>query len=245
MSNQRLIDRQSSLIEYLLDPRAFGAGVIPGPVPPELAGLDPNGLKINGLFSLGKRKEKIAATIPRTWAELGGKPQYDFFSFASSFRQIDPTRLSNAAQFVRYLEQVWDRVPAEPPWLPDIARYELATVRALDGANKTDATVPAEIPRPAVRRRRGVELLVCDYDLRSLVDTSVDAAAPSHRTTRLAVVATDGGRDLHAFELALEPYDLLRRLDAWRAVEGIADPAGDFAAMADALAKRGLLELAE
>ena len=245
MSNRRLIDRQSSLIDYLLDPHAFGAGVVPGPVPPELAGLSADGLKINGLFSLGKRKEKVAATIPRTWAALGGKPQYDFFAFASGFPQQDPTRRSNAVQFVRYLEQVWDRFPPEPPWLPDLARYELAMAEALDSTGKTNAAPPDGTPYPAVRRRSGVELLTCAYDLRSLVDASVGASAPPRRTTRLAVVAEDGGRDLRTFELAPAPYDLLHRLGAWCAIETLNASKDDLADMIDALVERGLLEAAE
>src|SRR5882762_3501280 len=67
----RLLDRQTKLLEYLTSGGAiFGDGASE-PLDPALQGIDRGLLRLEAQFSRDKRMEKVAAVFPRTFALLG------------------------------------------------------------------------------------------------------------------------------------------------------------------------------
>lgn len=219
MSNQRLRDRQADIVAYLLDPYAFGAGTTPSVVPPALHGLDPARLKINGLFSLGKRRDKIVVTLPLTWAHLGNSA-YNFHDFASRYPQHDLTRYANAVQFFRYLQTVWEEIAPSPAWLPDLARYEIDFAAVESGEALRSAVEPAPNGGGKVRRHPSVLLSQYAHDIRPLVEGEPPPNGPDALPMLLAMrPKADGGVDV--FELDTGLFGILKTLDGWWSLDAV------------------------
>ena len=242
-SNRRLAERQAAVLEYLLDPHAFGAGRSPDTPPPDLAGIDPERLKISGLFSMGKRQQKIKATLPLTWAALAGKPVYNFYDFCHRFPQADATRLTNARDFVAYLETGWAQDPPDPPWLPDLATFELALASATSegaapGSPLLDGEVAA-IGGGLARRRPDVLSVALDHDIRALLGGTGETAMVEERAVSLAIVPSDEDAP-RVFELSQDLGGLLNDLDDWSPL----DPSDvDRRALVEQLARAGMVDL--
>jgi hypothetical protein len=207
MSCKRLLDRQVSLIHYLTSGRAiFGGGA---PRDPNLDGIDGPLLGIEARFSHEKRMEKIAAVFPRTFELLGQEREALIREFVDACPPADIARLVNARQFHDFLFARWRRHPPQPGYLPDVAACEFACAQSRSaGENKSN-----DAQRAGLRRRPGVVLLRCAFDVRPIFEGS--AGGPAERDTRLAVVPTPDGNEPGILELTPAVFDLLAALGTW------------------------------
>jgi hypothetical protein len=174
-------------------------------------------LDLEARFSFEKRVDKIVAVFPRTFAMLGAAQTTVLREFASVCRPIGLTRISNARQFYEFLLARWRHKPAKPAYLRDVAACELAcaTVRveAVEAASPSrDETGAAP---GSIRRRPGVVLLRCAYDIRPIFEDASIPGPPAKRATRLAIALPPGAIDPSVFELLPVVFDLLACIEDW------------------------------
>ncbi len=250
MTNARLLDRQVSLLAYLSSGDAiFGEGA---PADPMLRGLDPARLRLEAGLSFKKRMTKIRATFPETFAHLKpGRAETLLSDFARDCPADDIGRYHNARQFLAYLEERWRSEPPEPPFLPDIARLELAIahVRALN-----DDLVDTGTPdvTPALRRSPYAALVRCGHDVRAVFEAcdgdgvcAAEAEPSRPRTPTWIVVAITRTDDAPRVFAVSEPvFDLLDALGRWTSVDAFVAAFGAKAwPIAEQLARDGIIEV--
>jgi hypothetical protein len=246
----RLFDRQVSLLEYLTSGTAIFGGKVDSALERSVRGFDRDMLRLEAQFSYRKRMEKILAAFPKTFALLGGEQdrivQEIVQEFVETCPPVDISRLVNARQFHDFLSGCWQRTPPARAHLPDVAACELAcaTVR-VDVDERAPATVPDEGKprRNHIRRRPGVILLRCRFDIRPIFETDATDCDPPERDTPLVVVMPPGAPQPQVSELPPVIFDLLAALDDWT------DPAelggtAELKAVIRELAEHGLLEVA-
>lgn len=216
----RLLHRQSAIVNYLLSPRAFGSKTGLDEIPAALAGLDAQRLGVLGLFSLGKRQEKISSLLPRTWSFVRKSELYSFMDFASRYPQRDAAHFANAGQYFNYLQEIWQRKAPDPPWVPDIAQYEIeyAAARAR-GVQFEESPPPTQSQQRCIRRHRQTRLSRYMYDVRPLLEEPDMGQMPVMRDVRLAFLAERSARPVRIFELTPHIFDLLERLGSWSAID--------------------------
>ena len=237
MSEHRpLLERQVSLIHYLTSSRAiFGEQ---GPRDPHLIGINETLLRMEARFSYEKRIEKIAAVFPRTFELLGMDRDALVRQFVDACPPVDIARLVNARQFHDFLSARWRRDPPHPPYLPDVAACELACAQAR--AARNDALTSNDGVRPCVRRRPGVVLLRCAFNVRAIFEA--EAGAPIERDTLLAAVPAPDEREPAIVELDPESFDLLSVLDQWTDATAF-EATAETAQLLDDFARAGLVEV--
>jgi hypothetical protein len=234
---QRLLGRQVSLIRHLTSADAIFGGGRRGVVDQALERIDPNLLRLEARFSHDKRMEKIAAVFPRTLALLGGARGACIAAFTAACPPTDISRIENARQFHGFLSEQWRAAPATPPYLPDIAAFELACA-ATRAAIETRCLF--EHGQAGIRRKRGVVLLRTAYDLSGIFGTNARYPPPL-RDSRLAIAGIANAGAPLIFDLTAEVFDLLAALDQWTDPAAFSDPDAEML-IAD-LADKGLVEL--
>jgi hypothetical protein len=218
----RLLDRQRRLLAYLTSGEAIFADQTQKPADPSLQGIDPGLLRLEARFSHEKRMDKIADVFARTLALLGDERAALEHAFAETCPPTAIGRLENARQFYDFLSGRWEERAPDPEYLPDLARCELAFAQARSrnvGSSDLDPDQPAQQagrtgPR-MVRRDRGVVLLCCAYDIRTLFETGSVEPAPPRRDVAVAMATAPGAREPAIFELDPAIFELLAALDDW------------------------------
>ena len=245
MADERtLLSRQTRLVEFLTTPEAYEGGAAALALYPGLEGLDAERLALLARLTLAKRMEKIAAVLPRTLRLLDGDGSALARAFASRHPPRSPSRLENARQFHDFLEALWRETPPAPPWLADLAAFEItyAAVRFADEEPPRRAEPDAPT---SVRLRPSCALLRCDWDIRPLFDEAVAASEPNRRALRLAIARPDPEDGPRVFEIDAGIFAWLGHLGDWRPFAGLPPPGGPAgaAALAAELAARGILEV--
>ena len=243
----RLLDRQNSLLEYL----TTGAGIFGtgrgSLVDPARLGIDRGLLHLEARFSHAKRMQKIEWVLTNTFDLLGSNRARIISDFVDACPPASISWLENARQFHAFLLTRWQREAPEPPYLPDVASYELAyaTVRA-DEKSVSDKTVAMEnalVPPPgAIRRHPGAVLLRCAYDIRPILEGRAGNAGTDPAETLLAVTMLPGTDEPLVSELSFDLFALLEMLDQF------ADPANfqdalELDELISELGARGLIEV--
>jgi len=207
----RLLDRQVSLLAYLTSGAAIFGDEGATALDQGLSGFDCKLLRLEACFSHEKRMGKIAAVFPRTLQMLGDRAA-TIRQFAQACPPASISRIENARQFRDFLAGRWRASPPTPPYLPDVAACEFALARAR--SEPTAAPGPDGHPgRDAVRRRRGVVLLKCAYDVRPIFEECAEMAVK--RTTLLAIATPPGAAHPSVFELLPVTFDVLEALVRW------------------------------
>jgi hypothetical protein len=242
----RLLDRQVSLLDYLTSSATiFGAG--DNAVDTSLHGMNREMLRLEALFSHQKRMEKIRGAFPKTFELLGSNEDKVVRDFVAICPPMDISRVVNARQFHDFLSARWRRGRPEPPHLPDVAACELACLEVFAKVEEreSEATIGEKNVRGGrIRRRPGVVLLRCSFDVRPIFEEDERDFVPPQRNTPIAVARGFGISQHRIFELPLFIFDLLGALDNWT------DPA-EFGAVSELqelireLAEQGLLEMRE
>lgn len=220
MAVMRLLHRQSEIIDYLLSPRAFDGKEELHEIPAALAGLDAQRLRVLGLFSLGKRQEKVSSLLPRTWSYVRRQGLYSFRDFANRYPQRDATYFANASQYFDYLQEIWQRNVPDPPWLRDIARYEIEYAAARTGGMELEeSTLATPSQQGCIRRHRQARLSRYEYDIRPLLAGPDEGQIPVMRDVRLAFLAERSAQPVRIFELASHIFDAIEKLDSWSSLD--------------------------
>jgi hypothetical protein len=242
---KRLLDRQISLLDYLTSGAAIFGDKRRAALDPALQGLDVGLLRIEARFSYEKRMEKIVGVFPNTFELLGHDQTAIVREFVRTCPPVDIGHLTNARQFHDFLSARWRRRRPKPPYLPDVASCEIACA-TVGAAAETDLQETGNgrqrAPRGAIRRRLGIALLRCRYDVRPIFEGRSAGAVPDKRDTALAVAIAPGGVRPQVFELPAAIFDLIAALDDWSdpaALRGIPGAAE----LVDELARHGLLEV--
>ena len=240
---KRLLDRQVRLLEHLTSGAGiFGAGhgTSADRVP---LGIHCGLLHLEARLSHEKRMQKIEWVLTRTLDLMGSSRAPIVRDFVAACPPTSISWLENARQFHDFLEARWRHEAAEPPYLPDIAAYELAyaTVRAGE-SGMSAAAAASEAPPGAIRRRPGTVLLRCAYDIQPILEGRADDAGPDRRETRLAVAMLPGTDDPLVSELSSDVFELLQMLDQFADPAIFQDAPGLDKLIAD-LAAHGLVEV--
>jgi hypothetical protein len=243
----RLLDRQVRLLEHLTS----GAGIFGADrgisADPTRLGIDGGLLHLEARFSHAKRMEKIEWVLTTTLDLLGSNRAQIVSDFVEACPPTGISWLENARQFYDFLSVRWRREEPVPPYLPDIASYELAyaTVRAGESrvSNEAAATENA-VPSPpgAIRRHPGAVLLRCAYDIRPILEGRAGYVGPTARETRLAIAMLRGTDEPLVSELSSNIFQLLEMLDQFADPAIFEDTPGLGKLIAD-LAAHGLIEV--
>jgi len=232
-----LLERQASLLEYLT-----GGGAIFGEddLSVSCLGIDRGLLHLEAKFSHQKRMAKIKAVLPRTLDHMGSAREAIVRDFAAACPSSGIGRLENARQFHDFLLGRWREQAAEPPYLPDLAAFEIAyaAVQRMpsEGARAPDA------PPGAIRRHPAVLLLRSAYDIRPILEQESARAALQRGEVCLALTMPDDSRQPVVQALMPELFALLDLLDHFAPRE-VFDDMPDADAMIDDLAASGLVEV--
>lgn len=240
MTNQRLLERQVALLDYLTSTRAIFGLDGSAATDSRFHGFDVGRLRQEAMFSYDKRVAKIAAVFAKTWEYLGQNRTALLRRFVDAYPPASIGRLDNAQQFFDFLCEEWRREPPEAAYLPDIAACELAMAKVR--SHTADILSEYEGPRPALRRHPGVERLICSHNIGLLFVEPSLATKPRKHTTRLAIVMPVESDAPRIFEVPDAVFSVLGKLDDWVPLAAIpADPV--VRAIFDELAHTGLVEV--
>jgi hypothetical protein len=240
----RLLDRQVRLLEHLTSGAAIFGADRGASTDRALRSIHDGLLHLEARFSHEKRMQKIEWVLTGTLGLLGGDRALIIRDFVEACPPASISWLENARQFHDFLLARWLREAPEPPYLPDIASYELAyaTVRAGESRDAAALEGALQAPSGAIRRHPGVVLLRCAYDIRPILEGRADEAGPAPRETRLAIAMLPGTDDPLVSELSSDLFELLEMLDQFADPAIFEDTPGLDKLIAD-LATRGLVEV--
>jgi hypothetical protein len=209
------LDRQTRLIEHLTSVAGIFGTAHGLSNDPTLHGFDLGLLHLEARFSHEKRMQKVAWVLTRTLELLGTGRAAMTREFVDACPPTGISWLENARQFHDFLQVRWLHDLPEPPYLPDIAAYELAyaTVRAGERLVPSRSKDASGTRPGAIRRHPSAVLLRCAYDLRPILEGSAGNDAPARRPTCLAVTMLPGTDMPQVSELSAALYELLEMLD--------------------------------
>jgi hypothetical protein len=236
-----LLERQVRLIEHLTSSAAiFGQG---GDLAPDLDGIDRALLRVEARFSYGKRMEKITAVLPNTFELLGRSVDALVRAFVDSCPPTTLSRLENACQFHEFLVSCWKRQAPDPPYICDVAAFEIACAKVdVDPQHDPSNGTTSKVLSGSIHRGPNVMLLRCAYDVRPIFEPGAAKGVPVRRDTLLVVAMPPGAEGAQVFEVIPAIFDLLAALGDW--IDPHALPAEpEFANLLADLASRGLIEV--
>src|SRR5262245_43024569 len=239
----RLLDRQTSLLKYLTSGSAILGDKGDTSLDQSLPGFDHDMLRLEARFSFRKRMEKIIAVFPRTFELLGADEVPLVERFAETCPPADVSRLANARQFHDFLCDHWRREPPEPPYLRDVVACELAQaeVRIELEQREPEASSRRTGALRRIRRRRGIVLLRCAYDVRSVFECDTGKAAPIERDTPIAVAMPADADQPQVSEVPPVIFDMLVALDNWTDAADLGETP-ELKDIIEELAEHGLIE---
>jgi hypothetical protein len=204
MSDTQL-ERQARLLEHLTSAGAiFGEGDLSS----DALGFHRGLLHLEARYSHQKRMEKIESVLSRTLALLGAEREATVRAFAETNAPDSISRLDNARQFHRFLRARQEEQAAAPPWLTDVAAFEIAWAEA-QGRNDAPRTKPGK--PGSLRRHPAAVLLRSAYDIAPVLQERADEAAPHESFFAIALPAGKKAPELYV--LARELFELLELLD--------------------------------
>jgi hypothetical protein len=214
----RLLDRQASLLEYLTSSNAIFGDRVDAAIDLTSWGSSRALLELEARFSYEKRMQKIAAVFPRTFELLDGHREKIVREFVRACPPTDIDRLKNARQFREFLFARGHHEPILPPYLLDVVACEFACAVARVGAKDHALAPTSDATRPQqgwIRRRSGLMLLRCGYDVRSVFEGGSAEVVPAERETLLVLGMSDGAEQPQVFEVLPVIFGLLAVLDCW------------------------------
>jgi hypothetical protein len=241
---ERLLDRQVRLLDHLTSGTAiFGAdrGALTDRTP---HGIHGGLLHLEARFSYEKRMEKIEWVLTGTLDLLGSNRAPMVRDFVEACPPVSISWLENARQFYDFLSARWRNEAPEPPYLPDVASYEMtyATVRAGEFRETVAFESTLAASPGAIRRHPSVVLLRCGYDIRPILEGRTENASATRRDTLLAVAMLPGTDEPLVSELSCDLFEFLEMLDQFTDPAIFQDSPGVEKLLAD-VAAHGLIEV--
>jgi len=184
--------------------------------------------------------EKIGWVLTTTFDLLGGNRALIIREFVEACPPQGISWLENARQFHEFLSARWQHETPEPPYLPDVAAYELAYATVRAGQSHQTAALDAQAG--AVRRRPDAVLLRCAYDIRPILEGRAGGTGPDRRETLIAVAMLPGTDEPLVSELSADLFAFLEMLDQFADPAIFEDVPELDSLIADLLA-RGLIEV--
>jgi hypothetical protein len=234
------LHRQVRLLEHLTSGDAIFGGDRKASADPACLGIDGGLLHLEARFSHEKRMEKIKWVLTTTFDLLGRNGALIIRDFVEACPPVSISWLENARQFHAFLSARWQRETPAPPFLPEVASYELAcaTVRA----GQSHEAAASDAPAGAVRRHSNAVLLRCAYDIRPILEGRDADGGPVRRETLIAVSMLTGTDEPLVSELTSDLFAFLEMLDEFADPAIFEDAPGLNPLIADLVA-RGLLEV--
>ena len=209
----RLLDRQSRLLDYLTSGAAIFDSSGDPAREPVLSGIDRGLLRLEARYSHEKRMAKIEWVLNRTLSLLGSNRSLIVRDFAEVCPPMSAERLENARQFYDFLSARWQSQSPEPPYLPDIALFELTYAAVRGGAMRNPAPATGSCLRPgSIRRHPNVTLIHCAYDIRPALE-GIAETAPVRSDTRFAITLLSGVAEPVVCALSCELFAALEMFD--------------------------------
>ena len=236
---ERLLDRQTELLKYLTSGAAIFETETDTSTRGANFGMDSRLLHLEARFSHEKRMAKIGWALSRTLDLLGTARSKFIRDFAETNPPLSIGRLENSRQFCSFLLARWG---GDPPYLPDVAAFELAYAEVHAGDGRMGVINATDAPLGAIRRHPRAVLLRTNYDIRPIMEDLVAAPPPAPRDTRLAVTMLPDSADPVVFELPENIFVLLEGLDEFTDPGITEDEPGMKLFIADLVA-RGLVEI--
>jgi hypothetical protein len=239
-----LLDRQVRLLDYLTSAAAIFSDDGDAPVDWPVRRSDRDFLRLQARLSHDKRVGKIRAVLPRTFTLLGDFREVIVREFTNAQPPTDAGFIENARQFCDFIWRRREYEPLKPPYLGEVAACELGLAEAMAFAEDRRHAPQTDKPDPgnSIRRRSGVVLLRCAYDVRSIFTKAATETGPTERDTRLVIIMQGGAEQPEILEVGAAIFDLLSIIDDWCQFSTL-DRASDFAALIDDLEKRGLIDV--
>lgn len=238
---ERLLDRQVKLLEHLTSSAGIFGTARGLSNDRALHGLDLGLLHLEARFSHEKRMGKIEWVLTKTLELLGSARAAMVRDFVDACPPKAISWLENALQFHDFLKARWRREPPVPPYLPDVAAYELAYASVRAGDIPAAAYAEPSVATPgAIRRAPGAVLLRCVYDIRPILE-GLDET-PERRATLLAVTMPPRSDAPLVSEPSTDLFELLEMLDQFVEPSLFSDTP-EVAALITDLAACGLIEV--
>jgi hypothetical protein len=233
-----VLQRQIALLEHLTGSRAiFGDDDLSRP----WLGMDRGLLHLEARFSHEKRMAKIRAVLPRTLDHLGSAQKAILRDFAAAHPPTGIGRMDNARQFRDFLLARWRQEAPLPPYLPDLAAFEIAYAAVQRIPGETPRAAPDAHPG-AIRRHPAVVLLRTDYDIRPILEHENPETAAQPGEVCLALTMPAGDKEPVVQALLPELFALLGLIEEFTPRETFADlPHAD--AMIEDFAAAGLIQV--
>jgi hypothetical protein len=243
-----LLDRQTSLLEYLTSGAVIFANRGDRPFesgPHNRLGIDKGLLHLEARYSHEKRMSKIKWVLQTTFDRLGSDQERIIREFTEACPPTGINRLDNVRQFHDFLKAHWQKEAYSPPYLLDVASFELAyaTVRGDDDA-AADATPqePRQGPRGAIRRNPRAILLCCSHDIRPILEGRHGEDTVALKNSRFALSLPRGSSDPVILAASDELFAILETLDGFTDPDVVEKLLGSSELVAEFTAN-GLLEV--
>jgi hypothetical protein len=175
MTREELFDLQSSLVACLTSPNAVRESQAGVAGARRLSFLGPDLVHLLSSLYRGKRLDKLTKVFPQTLAYLAPEMPALSTEFLNRHPPLNADSYTAGCQFYGFLKRRWHVQPPSPPFLQDLAYCELARV----GLERQVVPPPSaaladgsasEEPQVLIRRRRGVRMCACGYDIRPMFD---------------------------------------------------------------------------
>jgi len=239
-----LFDRQARLLEYLTSGAAIFGKENNTPLDPALHGLNLDQLHLEASLSHEKRISKVFAVFPRTFELMAEYRTVMLRKFTIACPPEHIGVIENARQFHGFLCSCQDREPTQAPYLHEVAACELALAEVRVTAQNRQQVMDGigSVAPGSIRRRPGVVLLRCTYDIQPIFASATANGRPSERDTPLAIVMMPGTQHARVFEVAPAVFDLLLAIHDWSACAELGD-AADLKGVIGELVACGLVEV--
>jgi hypothetical protein len=237
----RLLDRQTSLLEYLTSSTAIFGHVADASLDGDRLGIERGLLRLEARFSHEKRMEKIEWVLPRTLGLLGTTKAGIIRDFVEACPPVSISWFENARQFHDFLLKTWLAEAPAPCYLPDVAACELAYAR-IHAGEEPPVEEMGHAPPGRVRRHPRAILVRCDYDVRPILEGRICEPPVAERDTPLAMSMPPGAQHPIVSELSPDLFELLDVLDDFVDLTELSDVPDMTEFVAD-LGRRGLVEV--
>jgi hypothetical protein len=241
----RLLDRQASLLDYLRSEDAIFGERKPAAIDPSLDGIDDELLRIEARFSYEKRMTKIQVLLPRTFELLAGELEKILREFNRACPPSGISSFENARRFYQFLSDKWLNDPPRPPYLPDVAAYEIACAGFRRDEGRDHQSPAHWAPQGSIRRHPEAVLLRCAYDVQPIFAAVGHNSAPVMRDTPLAITMAPKADQTMVLELLPSVFDLLTLLDDYTDPAALGETRSDAHALAGLIADLAALGLLE
>jgi len=218
MSNASLLEQQTALIEYLLDPHQYAGTQNRGSPQKGLWGINPQRLRILGEISLNNRLKKVCAILPKTIQFLDDGLKNVFSEFSHTHPQSSLKHYNNAVQFCEFLSDRKIDSTKMPAFLYDLSRFELVIWRIELGPKYL------EDDSPFARVRLGwggqeyyfinkFESLHLNYQIRPFFEQPGKTNEPRKQSSIVLIHAGEHGKSAQVFEINVEQEKYLLGLN--------------------------------